>query len=209
MTCIVGLVGKKGVLIAGDSQVSTDWIKREDKGPKVFSLLDTVAIGYCGSGRFGQILEYHLESLKSPPLGKDELRWVIRDFIPYLRWITEEHGHLHIHHNVEHFGPSAFFLGVRGRLFTVESDFSVNEHVHPYEAIGSGADTAMGVLHAEIGETYEPISDSRLLSIAEKALEAATKLTLYVGGDIVYSKTEIYTTEEKALARKILGEEIA
>ena len=205
MTCIVGLVGKKGVLIAGDSQVSTDWIKRDDKGAKVFNLLDTVAVGYCGSGRFGQILEYHLESLKSPPLGKDELRWVIRDFIPYLRWITEEQGHLHVHHNVEHFGPSAFFLGVRGRLFTVESDFSVNEHVLPYEAIGSGADTAMGVLNGEFKDGRAPLNDEGLVAVAQKAIEAASKLTLYVGGDVLYVQTMLFTPDEKSLAKKILS----
>ncbi len=193
------------MLIAGDAQGSTDWIKREDVSTKVFDLSETVVVGYCGSGRFGQILQYHTESLDPPPLTVDEHRWVVRDFIPFLRNITEEHGHLHVHHNVEEFGPSAFLMGVRGRLFTVWSDFGIDEHVMPFEAVGSGAETAMGSMHGELGNIREPIADSKLLGIAERAIGAAAALTLYVGGEISYVKTVLYTPEEKTLARKILS----
>lgn len=206
MTCIVGLVGTKGVLIAGDAQGSTEWTKREDAGVKVFNLMDTVAMGYCGSGRFGQILQYHMDDLDEPPLAMDEHRWAVHDFIPYLRALTEEHGHLHVRHNVEEFGPSAFLLGVRGRLFAVWNDFSVDEHVHPYEAIGSGGETAMGVLHAAYGETREPLYDRELLEVATGAIEAAKMLTPFVGGEISHVQTVRWTDDEKTLAREILAE---
>ncbi len=206
MTCIVGLVGKKGVLIAGDAQGSTDWIKRNDVSPKVFQLSDLLAVGYCGSGRFGQILQYHImDSLDPPPLGADEHRWVVRDFVPMLRTQTEEHGHLHIHHNVEHFGPSEFLLAVRGRLFIVDSEFGISEHVLAFESVGSGAETAMGSIHGELGDQAEPIGDRQLLGIATRAISAAEKLTLHVGGDISAVKTALYTDEEKAFARTILA----
>lgn len=206
MTCIVGLVGKKGVLLAGDAQGSTDWIKRIDVSAKVFQLSETLAVGYCGSGRFGQILQYHLmDSLEEPSLVMDEHYWVVREFIPYLRAHTEYHGHLHVHHNVEEFGPSAFLLAVRGRLFTVESDFGVNEHRLSFEAVGSGAETAMGVMHGELGDATGPLNDSKLLALAERAIGASATLTLYVGGPVSSVKTVLYTEEEKALARQILG----
>jgi 20S proteasome alpha/beta subunit len=205
MTVIVGLVGKKGVLIAGDAQSSTDWIKREDTSAKVFELRETVVVGYCGSGRFGQILQYHMDTLEAPALQMDEHKWLVKEFVPKLRDVTEFHGHLHVHHNVEEFGPSAFLIGVRGRLFCIESDFSVNEHVMPYEAVGSGAETAMGSMHGELGNIYEPLSDAKLQAIAERAISAATTLTLYVGGDITSVKTVRYTAEEKTLAREVLG----
>lgn len=204
MTCIVGLVGKKGVLIAGDAQGSTDWTKREDVSAKVFQLSDLLAVGYCGSGRFGQILQYHLmDSMDDPPLNMDEHRWTVRDFVPFLRDLTEQHGHLHIHHNVEEFGPSAFLLAVRGRLFTIWSDFGVDEHVLSFEAIGSGAETAAGALHAELGDEREPITDSRLVAMAERAITAASTLTLHVGGKISSVKTVHWTADEKALAKRI------
>lgn len=207
MTCIVGLVGKKGVLLAGDAQASTDYSKREDASAKVFQLSDVLAVGYCGSGRFGQILQYHLmDSRDDPPLGMDEHRWVVREFIPHLREVVYAHGHLHISQaeNVESFGPSATLLAVRGRLFTVWSDFGVDEHILVFEAIGSGGDTAAGSLHGELGDETEPITDSRLLPMATRAIHAATTLTPYVGGKISSVKTSRYTPDEIALAKQIL-----
>jgi ATP-dependent protease HslVU (ClpYQ) peptidase subunit len=206
MTCIVGLVGKKGVLIAGDAQGSTSWTKREDTQPKVFQLSDVLAIGYCGSGRFGQIMQYHvMEGLEEPSLLMDEHRWVVKEFIPHLREVIYAHGHLHISHddNSESFGPSASLLAVRGRLFTIWDDFGVDEHVLPFDSIGSGAETATGAMHAELGEDTEPIADSKLEGIAVRAITAAAQLTLYVGGAISSVKTTRYTDEEKALARRI------
>lgn len=205
MTVIVGIRGKKGVLIAGDSQWSTPWSKSENPNAKVGYLRETVAFGYCGSGRFGQILTYHLDELSSPPLGKDELRWAVRHFIPKLRAATEDHGHLHIHHNVEEFGFSEFLLAIRSRLFTVFNDFSVHENVLPYEATGSGAEVALGSLHSDFGDIRDPILDSKLSEAADKAIAAATQMTPYVGGEVTTVKTVIYTAEEKALAKQILG----
>lgn len=200
LTCIVGLVGPNGVLIAGDAQFSTLHTQRMDSGSKVFSIFDTVVAGYCGSGRFGEILEYHLDGLEEPPIQMDERRWVIRELIPFLRDVLSAHGHLHImeEDQTEHFGESEFLLGVRGRLFCIASDFSTSEHVHPYEATGSGADVASGVLHAALPFKRD------LLSIAEKAIAAATELTPFVGGDVTSVTTVRYTADEKDLARAIL-----
>lgn len=210
MTCIVGLVGKKGVLIAGDAQGSTDWTKREDTQAKVFQLSDLLAVGYCGSGRFGQILQYHvMEGLEEPSLILDEHKWVVKEFIPHLRNVTAAHGHLHVYEEdfTEGIGPSAFLFAVRGRLFTVWSDFGVDEHLLSFDAIGSGAETAAGAMHGELGDVTTPIPDGRLDGIATRAIEAAEKLTLHVGGKISTVKTNLYTREEKELARKILKEQ--
>lgn len=206
MTCIVGLVGPKGVLIAGDAQFSTLHSQRMDSGSKVFSIFDTVAVGYCGSGRFGEILEYHLDGLEEPPIQMDERRWVIRELIPFLRDVLSAHGHLHImeEDQTEHFGESEFLLGVRGRLFCVASDFSTSEHVMPYETTGSGMDVSSGVLHDAYASGRWPTSDARLLDLAERAIIAATELTPFVGGNITSAKTVRYTTDERLLAREIL-----
>lgn len=208
MTCIVGLVGKKGVLIAGDAQGSTDWTKREDTQSKVFQLSDTLAVGYCGSGRFGQILQYHvMEGLEEPSLIMDEHKWVVKEFVPHLRVVADHHGHLHIYHDdaTEGIGPSAFLLAVRRRLFVVWSDFGVDEHVLPFEAIGSGGETAAGSIHGELGDSRDAINDGKLEGIAVRAITAAERLTPYVGGAISFVKTVAYTAEERALARRILG----
>jgi hypothetical protein len=211
VTCIVGIVGRKGVLIAGDAQGTTGngefyYAQREDVSAKVFQLSDLLAVGYCGSGRFGQILQYHvMEGLEEPTLNMDEHKWVIKEFIPHLRSVADIHGHLHIYHedNSEGIGPSNFIMGVRGRLFTVWSDFGVDEHVLPFDAIGSGGEVASGVLHGAIGDNPDPLPDSKLENLAVAAISAAEKLTPYVGGMISSVKTVLWTDEERALAKRI------
>jgi hypothetical protein len=41
-----------------------------------------------------------------------------------------------------------FLVGVRGRLFEIESDYQVGESLDGYAAIGSGDDVALGALFA-------------------------------------------------------------
>jgi hypothetical protein len=213
MTCIVGLVGKKGVLIAGDAKGVTGngefyYAQREDVSPKVFQLSDLLVVGYCGSGRLGQILQYHvMDTLEEPPLNMDEHKWVVKEFVPHLRSVADAHGHLHIYErdNTEGIGPSNFLFGVRGRLFTVWSDFGVDEHILPFDAIGSGGEVASGTLHGELGDDPNPIPDAALEELATRAITAAERLTPYVGGAISSVKSMQYTDDEKALAKRILG----
>lgn len=206
MTVVVGVVGKDGVLLAGDAQHSTEYIHRWDTEAKAFQLSEMLAIAYCGSGRLGQILAYHLkDSLEDPPLGMDERYWAVREFVPYLRNTTYSHGHLHIRedNNVEELGQSAFLLAVRDRLFAVEADFSINEHVLPYEALGSGEDAAIGSLHADLdGRTG--LTRPRMEAAARKAIAAASKFTNYVGGPVSMVWTVRHTQAERELARRIL-----
>lgn len=204
MTCVVGVVGRKGVLLAGDSQVSWDNAKRMDKEPKVFQLSDVLAIAYCGSGRLGQLLTYHMEALEDPPLGRDEHRWAVREFIPFLRGVAEEQGHLHIRHNVEHIGESAFFLAVRGRLFGVWDDLGVTEHRQSYDAMGSGSEVAIGAMRSAAGaEAEEPRTDASLERIALAGVESASAFTNFVGGEISMVKTVVVTDEERELCKRI------
>jgi 20S proteasome alpha/beta subunit len=215
VTVVVGVQHKTGVILAADAQWSWDNDNRmaDLAQPKVHSLLETLAVGYCGSGRFGQILTYHLvDSLEDPFLpreGRDEQYWAVREFIPYLRDVTHQHGHLHIleEDQTESFGQSAFLLAVRGELFLVESDFSVNQHRLPYESVGSGAENAMGVLHELLGEDPNQalVTEARAEKIARKAVQAAITFNNYVGGDISVVRTTLYTDEEKDTAKQILG----
>lgn len=206
MTCVVGVRSTRGVLLAGDSQTSWENANRMMKDAKTANLSDVLAIAYCGSGRFGQLLQFHMDELDDPPLGRDEMRWAVRDFVPFLRDITEAAGHLHIRHNVEHFGESAFLFAVRGRLFAVESDFSVSEHRHGFDALGSGMETAIGAMHSRSREAcYGPYQPAHARRVATAGVLAATEYTNFVGGDVTFAETVLYTDEERAFAREIVG----
>lgn len=193
------------MLLAGDSQYSTYNGHRQARDAKVVALSEVLAVAYCGSGRLGQLLTYHMDELDDPPLGRDEHRWAVKEFIPYLRGVAGEHGHLHIHHNVEMLGESAFLLAVRGALFLVDSDLGIANGLLSYEALGSGEEVAIGALREALGDTHDPIDDRRLERVATNAVTAATELTNFVGGPINQAKTVIYTADEKSLAREMLG----
>jgi 20S proteasome alpha/beta subunit len=215
VTVVVGVKHRTGVLLAADAQWSwaNDHRMADITQPKVHELLETLAIGYCGSGRFGQILQYHLmDSLEEPYLpreDRDSQYWAVREFIPFLRDVTHQHGHLHVLEadQTESFGESAFLLAVRGDLFLVESDFSVNMHRLPYEAVGSGAENAMGVMHNSLGDDpkQELVSKADAEDIAVRAVEAAKTFNNFVGGDISAVETVLYTEDEKATAKRILA----
>lgn len=174
---------------------------------KTFSIYDTVAVAYCGSARFGQILTYWLEDvLEEPPLGMDEHYWAIRQFLPALTGVLEEHGHLHRYEetSVEELGDSAFLLAVRNRVFCVEPDMQVSEDEFPFSALGSGDDVAIGAMLGMKGPGTYALPDEELLKIARAGVEAAAKITPYVGGKITTVRTVTYTSAEKKLARKVL-----
>jgi 20S proteasome alpha/beta subunit len=203
VTCVVGIRGTAGVLLAADSQTSWDNRKMMDAQPKVFELSDVLAIGYCGSGRLGQLLQHGMAELDDPPLGRDEHVWAVKTFVPFVRDVLETGGFLHVHHNVEHFGDSAFLFAVRHRLFQVEGDLCVNEHERPYDAVGSGCEVAIGAMAALVGDA-DAVSERTIVDVAIAGVQAPIEHTHYVGGDIAYRSTVCFTDDERAFARSML-----
>lgn len=212
MTCVVGVRSSSGVLLAADSQWSEVNISKNARDAKVVNLSDLVAIGYCGSGRLGQILTYHME-MDDPPLGADEHAWAVRTFVDALRCTLEEYGHLRIESdgeraNLESMGDSRFLLAVRGRLFSVYEDFEVLEHEHVFDTVGSGEEVAFGAMRAMLPEGTDltvPFTDALAEKVATAGLKAAIEITHFVGGKIRSAPTVCWTHDELELAKKILG----
>lgn len=207
MTCVVGIRGTGGVLLAADSQTSGANEKRMDTDSKVFQLSECMAVAYCGSGRFGQVLKHWLmDTLDEPPVDRDLSRWYVRDFAPVLRDVLAECGHLHVMEadQTEYLGDSAFLLAVRDRLFAIETDFSINESELPYEALGSGGEAAMGAMRGLLASRM-PASWATAERVAGAAIEAAAETTLYVGGTVRFARTCTYTAAEKAQAKRIVA----
>lgn len=142
MTCIVGLVSKDGVWLGGDGLGSTEHTKCKVAGGKVFRNGEFV-MGFCGDFRIGQILRY---AFIPPPINGDITRYMCVEFSNALRAAFKDAGYLQTNDGVERGGD--FLVGIRGRLFCVESNFQVIETVLPYIAIGSGDSYAMGAMYA-------------------------------------------------------------
>lgn len=172
MTCIVGLVDNGQVLIGGDSSGVSGWRMTVRKDPKVF-LVAGVAFGFTTSFRMGQLLQY---SLELPAFISEDLsRFMATDFIDAVRKCLKDGGYSNIKENREEGGN--FLVGIGGRLYSVESDFQVGESALSYDAIGCGAEFALGSLFS----TYDAVG-STARSRVHDAIHAAECFSAAVKG---------------------------
>lgn len=165
MTCIAGLVHERSIYMGGDSAGidGYDLVVRADE--KVFTVGQYI-MGFCGSFRVGQLLRY---SLAPPnPRTKDLPRFMATTFVDSVRKCLTDGGAAFKEHGIEQGGT--FLVGVRGRLFCIESDYQVGESEQPYVAIGCGAQVANGALYAQ-PKTMAP--KARVI----QALEAAQRFS--------------------------------
>lgn len=151
MTCIVGLVDRGTVYIGGDSASVAGWTSRVTRLPKVFRR-GPFLIGYTTSFRMGQLLQHALHV----PLQKDrdatsrsragDMRFMVTTFAESVRHLLKERGVAKIEANAESGGQ--FLVGYRGHLYSVQQDFQVNEMADGFDAVGSGAEYALGAMAA-------------------------------------------------------------
>jgi ATP-dependent protease HslVU (ClpYQ) peptidase subunit len=187
MTCIVGLKTPKGVFMGGDSAgISPGTLEASIvKQPKVFHRPPFV-IGYAGSFRLGQVLEYDFQP---PEIGaedrRDLMRYMVSKFVPRLREAVKDSGAAVISGTMEFAG--AFLVGVYDRLFEVQDNFQIIEVSKRYNAIGAGATFAVGAMH--LAESAG-ISKSEPEWAVKAALEAAAEHSIAVRPPFVFVQGE-------------------
>ena len=183
MTCIVGMVDAKAgtVRLGADSASSNGWTIRDTKTPKLcgfkYPHLDPegdgfdLVLGYTSSYRMGQLL---MQALTVPSRGHDDVeKWVVTKFVPAVRDVFKTGGFAKVDSNVETGGT--FLLGIEGRLFEIQDDYSALEAIAPFGACGSGEAFAMGAM-----ATGASIDD---------ALKVAAELTATVRGPFNFIET--------------------
>ena len=181
MTCVVGLVDRGRIILGADSAGVSDLDLTVRADEKVFKNGPFV-IGICGSFRMGQLLRY---SFTPPTMPKDEknlFRYMVTDFVDGVRITLKDGGFAKKENEVESATESAFLVGVWGRLFKLDEDYQVGEHVLPYNAVGCGYPFAMGSLHT-VPASVTPKGK------VKKALEAAEQFSGGVRGPYHYVET--------------------
>lgn len=157
MTCIVAVKKDGAITMGGDSAgvAGLDVTVRRD--PKVFTN-GPFLLGGAGSFRQMQCLRFRLE----PPRmvfdknAEDPLyRYMVCDFMDAVRSCFEKAGVGQKDKQVET-SQGLFLVGIRGRIFRIDTDYQVGESVEDYEAIGSGQAYARGSLHTTEGLDYSP-----------------------------------------------------
>ncbi len=168
MTCIVGLAVNGRVWIGGDSAgvADTDLMVRADE--KVFKVgpqAREFVLGFTSSFRMGQLLRFGLDGVTPPDNPEFLYRWMVKDFVGSGRKLLADGGYRKKEHEVERGGT--FLVGIRGRLFRVETDFQVAENQCDYDAVGCGGNVALGAMCVSHGYS-DPQERIRLaLSAAE------------------------------------------
>jgi hypothetical protein len=142
MTCIVGMVDKKDVVIGGDSAGVAGYSMAVRKDPKVF-LKDGFLFGFTSSFRMGQLLQYTFKAPKQKA-GVSDDTYLRTTWIDALRKCLTDGGCSQKVNNQESGGT--FLLGYRSRLYIVDGDFQIGESHCGYDACGCGADIAKGAM---------------------------------------------------------------
>jgi ATP-dependent protease HslVU (ClpYQ) peptidase subunit len=144
MTCIVGIETAEGVYIGADSMASNGWSQAQTLLPKVFQT-GPFLIGYTSSFRMGQILQYKLK-VRDQTCDETVDEYLVCSVIEAVRDILKTFGYAKVSDNEETGGQ--FLLGYRKQLRYVGSDFQINHSASGINAVGCGADYALGAMVA-------------------------------------------------------------
>lgn len=165
MTCIVGMIDNKKVIIGADSAgvAGLDITVRKD--PKVFIVGDFI-IGCTTSFRMLELLQFSLKVKDRDD--KEIYEYMCTDFIKAVRKCFRKGGFLQKFKDGDEMG-GIFLVGYQGRLFKIGSDFQVGESTDYFDSCGCGEDYALGSLETTNDSDMKP--KARVL----KALEVASK----------------------------------
>lgn len=174
MTCIIGLAHEGRVYVGGDSAAAdTDGYHVTMRADRKVFVNGPYAMGYSSSFRMGQLLQF--AKLPDPPeenfIGDALYRFMCIEFIDAVRARLSEGGFAKKENEVEHGGQ--FIVGVRGKLFTVYSDYNVQPDSDSFCAVGCGYSYAMGAM-GSLPDTMDP--RTRI----EKALGVVARYSAYV-----------------------------
>jgi hypothetical protein len=147
MTTIIGIEKADGCCLVADSRVT-------DPAGKVFSHPAVTKINKRGAflvAGAGEVVPCDIaQHIWVPPLltekdKKDIYHFMIVKVMPSLRKCFIENGY-----SFEETGDNRFhfLLAVNGELFDIDQDLAVSKNADGIYAVGSGADFAVGALHA-------------------------------------------------------------
>ena len=163
MTCIVSILEKGKIYMGGDSAGIAGLSISIRDDPKVFTNGPFI-IGFTSSFRMGQILRFKFHPPKQT-IHQSDYEYMVTDFIDSVRECFSKNG----------FGDrdatmgGTFLVGYKGKLYTIEKDHQVGIPNTPYDAVGCGADLALGSLYTTQGSKLSP---EERITLALKAASA-------------------------------------
>lgn len=190
MTVIAAAVTKKdGVVIVGDSEVTSNFTKDNDGYSKLWVEKENgqFIFGGCGGVRAMQVIK-HWTSWPFHRLGTDIEEFMVKEVVPAVHVALDEHNALMIDNDTKEVSfDGAFIMAWGNTLVVIEEDFSVMSPVSQRYAIGSGQSEALGHL------------GNQTPFIKEDVIEAARKsliTSIGVGGPLWVVTTKTMVVEQ-------------
>lgn len=183
MTVIVGMEHGDTVFIGGDIQ-GTGWNNKViHTQPKVFSRAGVV-FGFCGSYRFGQLIEHMVLDPVVPQEPGDIYRWLITVLVPSMRKTMKDA-------DMEKGGNC--LIGVKNQLWELQEDWSVLRSCNGYAAVGSGYEYANGSMFTTATSgLLRPGNRDDVVNALRMAVRAAGTFSPSVGETATIMSTDGY-----------------
>lgn len=181
MTVVVGVKDGGRVVLAADGQGSRNYVKYPLATPKVFRV-GPYALGVAGFGALATAVAHGFAPPPPPKNARDGAAFVAGPFSDALRGHLAGRGALRGGDGIEAMGNEddrgTVVVAWDGEVFAIEDAFASLAWDAPFLAIGSGAEVALGALHAmERNPTGANIK-------ARIAVEAACRFSDGCGGPV-------------------------
>lgn len=176
MTCIVAVTDGETVWMGADWAGVDGYSLAIRKDPKIYKVGEFM-FGFTSSFRMGRLLGYKFV----PPDHHSEWdieRYMTTAFIDALRDTLKAGGYARTKDGAEEAGE--FLVGYRGRIFRICSDYQVGENLGDFDAVGCGAELALGAMHATPGKNA--------IDRITTALEAAEAFSAGVRRPFMFAK---------------------
>jgi hypothetical protein len=154
LTLVVGVEHLGHIYMAGDAGIHQAKLRYVDTGPKLINRSGFL-IGVAGNARVCDVI---LEWKPPKPYRTNARKWIITTFVPEIKKVIDGE-------------PPELLLGIRGELFSLDTEYGLARVGHGYDAIGSAI--ACGVAFGNLEATKKLGPKQRLRS----ALSAAAKRT--------------------------------
>ena len=150
MTCIIGIQKNKNVWLGGDSAGTAGDMSQMIIADKKVFVRGEFAFGVCGLPKVMDALNH--EMILPKQSSPDDRQFMGSTFIQTVKETLKKAGCVKKGDGM--FGPTdehfegAFLIGYRGKLYRMESNFQIITSAYGFDAVGSGADIALGHLHS-------------------------------------------------------------
>lgn len=145
MTTVVAIAHHGHVYFGADTAFTTDCQMTDPEG-KLMTLPGLIALGTANDKRAATVLRY---AFTPPPFpeGGDEQAYMRFTFPEAVRSLLARHIHVGVKYDAEYSALLAL-IGWRGQLWQMHANYAMTQNTDGFDAIGSGSQFALGVLHA-------------------------------------------------------------